>query len=101
MQYVRKARLIWTFYRGFLFASLLVTACSLVLFFKFGFSFFSVFWFKLTTQGIIFYFINGYRQKEYYYYLNAGISKRWLWAPILISDFFLFLSLLILIHKTQ
>ena len=101
MHYLRKAKLIWTFCNGFLFALLFITACSLLLFFKFGFSFFSVFWFKLITQGIVFYLVNDYRQKEYYYYLNTGISKRGLWAPILSLDFLLFLLLVILTYKIR
>jgi hypothetical protein len=40
---------------------------------------------------VIFYIINTYKKKEFYYYLNIGISKRKLWGLTILFDFLLFL----------
>lgn len=67
-----------------------------------GLNFFGLlFWFKIATLGLIFYFINNYKNKEYYYYQNLGISKMFLWAIILIFDFLLFLTLIIIAYKLR
>ena len=100
MQLLKTIRIIWTFYRSFLLATALITACCLELFWKYGFSIFVVlFWFKIATLGLIFYFINEYRQKEYYYYYNLGVSKGLLWATILVFDFALFIFLITQVNK--
>jgi len=102
MQLQKTMRLIWTFYRSFVFASGLITFCSLVLFWQYGFSIFVVlFWFKVITLGLTFYFINNYKNKEYYYYQNLGISKALLWITTLIFDFTLFILLIIQVYKIK
>lgn len=57
----------------------------------------AIFWFKVFSLGIIFYFINSYKGKEIYYYKNLGVSKYKLWIPILIFDFSIFLISMITI----
>ena len=47
-----------------------------------------------------YYFINIYKNKAYYYYLNLGISKALLWTTILIFDIVLFLFLVLIIEAT-
>src|SRR5690242_16076421 len=92
----RTIRLLWTFYTSFVIVSLIITAICLSIFWKYGVStFFALFWFKLATLAITFYFINSYKAKEYYYYQNLGISKVLLWSATLSFDFAFFLSLLI------
>jgi len=72
----------------------------LALFWKYGFSIFVVlFWFKIASLGLIFYFINNYKNKEYYYYQNLGVSKVLLWATTLAFDFALFIFLIIQTYK--
>ncbi len=93
-------RLIWTFYKSFVLASILITTCCLCLFWKYGFSiFFVLFWFKIGTLTLTFYFISNYRHKEFYYYQNLGISRLVLWATTLILDVVLFIVLIIEIYK--
>jgi hypothetical protein len=46
---------------------------------------------KFLSYGVIFYIINTYKKKEFYYYLNIGISKRKLWGLTILFDFLLFL----------
>jgi len=93
-------RLIFTFYRSFLLASVLITGCCLVLFWEYGLSIFvAIFWLKIATLAIIFYFINTYKHREYYYYQNLGISKVLLWSTTLIFDFALFIFLVVQLYK--
>jgi hypothetical protein len=100
MQVEKAARLIWTFYKNFLFSSLIITTCCLSAFWKYSFSAFSgLFWLKITTLALTYYFINQSKNKEYHYYQNLGISKLLLWASTFLFDFALFISLIILIHN--
>ena len=93
-------RLIWTFHRSFFLISLIITACCLSIFRQYGFNTFSVlFWLKIATLGLTYYFINGYKNKEYYYYRNLGVSKTLLWTATLIFDFTLFIFLIIQTNK--
>lgn len=88
-------RLIWTFYKSFLFVSLLITTCCIYFFDKFGFKvFIGLFWFKIATMALTYYFINSYKSKEYYYFQNLGISKALLWTATLLFDFALFIFLI-------
>jgi hypothetical protein len=80
--------------------SLVITTCSLTIFWKYGFSvFFGVLWLKVATLGLTYYFINSYKKKEYYYYQNLGVSKVLLWTVTLSFDFALFLFLIIQTYK--
>jgi len=100
MKPLRTLRLIWTFYRNFNLISILITICCLKFFWEYGFSVFAtIFWFKIATLGLIFYFINSYKNKEYYYYQNLGVSKILLWVTTLIFDFILFIVLIIQTYK--
>ena|SRR5690606_41980848 len=102
MRIFKTIRLVGSFYKSFLLASMLITACCLGIFWEYGYSIFSkLFWFKLSTLGLICYFINSYKSKEYYYYLNLGISKVLLWSSILIFDFAFFLFLIIQVYKIR
>ncbi|HZK63284.1 MAG TPA: hypothetical protein VFC34_04015 [Puia sp.] len=95
----RTIRLLWTFYKNFVFLSTLISVCCLVLFLEYGFSvFIDLFWLKVITSLIIFYFVDYYKRQEYYYYFNLGISKTRLWSPIFIFDFSLFILMITLAH---
>ena len=100
MRPFKTIRLIWTFYRSFIFASLVVNVCCLSIFWKYGFSVFSgLFWVKIATLGLTYYFINDYKSKEFYYYQNLGVSKMLLWVITLTFDFALFIFLIIETYK--
>jgi len=93
-----KISIIWIFYRSFFLLSLIITASCLRAFWLFQFEvFFTIFWFKIVTLAITYYFVDVYKRKEYYYYQNLGISKRKLWTITLGFDFALFISLIILV----
>lgn len=101
---MKTLRLILTFYKSFALLSLLLTSTCLFIIYKYGNNGIHIlqvlFWFKLGTLGLIFYYINNYKKKEFYYYKNLGISKQKLWIPILFFDFSLFLvSAIILAAK--
>jgi hypothetical protein len=100
MRPFKTIRLIWMFYKNFLFTSLLITVCCLSIFWKYGLSVFvGLFWLKIVTLGLIYYFINNYKNKEYYYYQNLGVSKAVLWASTLTLDFSFFIFLVIQTNK--
>ncbi|MDE3251819.1 MAG: hypothetical protein KGO92_03365 [Bacteroidota bacterium] len=88
-----------TFYRSFVIVSLLINLCCISIFWKNGFSSFSMlFWLKIASLGITYHFINSYKSKEYYYYRNLGISKLGLWVVTLFFDIVLYLFLIILVN---
>jgi len=60
-----------------------------------------LFWFKVATLGLIFYFVNSYKSKHYYYYQNLGLSKAMLWGVALGFDLFLFLFLCVFSYKIR
>jgi len=100
MQIVRTIRLIWTFYKSFLFSSLVITAWCVRIYWRNDFSgFFGVFWLKILSLGLSYYFVNDHKKQEYYYYQNLGVSKTLLWSVSLSVDFILYLFLLIQIYQ--
>ena len=95
MRLLRITKLIWTFYKSFLFASLFSTVVCLSLLWTYGFSKFGdVLGIKLASLALICFFTNSYKAKEFYYYQNLGISKTILWSATLVFDtcFFIFLT---------
>src|SRR6266404_7973776 len=100
MNLLKIIRLVWTFYKSFLFVSLLVTAACTGLFWEYGISIFvTLFWFKVATLGVTYYFINSYKDREYYYFRNLGISKTLLWVSTITFDLLLFVLLIFQTHK--
>lgn len=98
--FFKKITIIWMFYRSFILFSLIITASCLRAFWLFQFKvFFTIFWFKIITLAITYYFVDVYKRKEYYYYHNLGISKTKLWTVTLGFDFVLFISLIILVSN--
>jgi hypothetical protein len=95
MHLVKKIRLLGTFYSSFCIPSFIITLIGLYFFWQHDYSIYStVFWFKLITMGVIYYYINSYKSKEYFYYQNLGLSKTFLWVSLLLFDFLLFLFLI-------
>ncbi len=59
---MKAPRAILTFYKSYAAVSLLVTFCSLIISFTHGIeTFTALFWFKIITLGLIFFFINHYK----------------------------------------
>jgi hypothetical protein len=73
----------------------MTTVCA-ALFYQYGLAaFVGIFWFKVATMGIISFFINSYKSREYYYYYNLGLAKWLLWTGTLMFDFVLFIFVLV------
>ena len=84
-----------TFYKSFAFASWMITLSCMLIAYTHGIGTFSVlFWFKIITLGLIFYFIDSYRRDGLYFYKNLGLSKLNLWISALSIDFIIFITLL-------
>ncbi len=95
-------RLLLTFYRSYFIASFLITLCCLNIYRVYGIETFVVlFWFKIITLGLIYFFIKTYKNKEFYYYQNLGVSKLKLWTSTITVDFILFFVLIFLVHKIR
>ena len=95
-------KIFWTFYRSFILLPALITVCCLGLFLEYGFSIFAaLFWLKIATLAVTYYFTNYYKRQEYYYYYNLGISKRKLWTLLVIIDLLVFVLLITFIHHYQ
>ena len=97
LEKMKTLRLITTFYKSFAFASIIITLSCISIMYIHGIKTFTIlFWFKIITLGLVVLFINNYKRKEFYYYINLGVSKKLLWFSTLLFDIILFLSLLIL-----
>ena len=98
---MRTLRAILSFYSSFAFVGFLLTAACLSTLYTTGIAMFTlIFWLKVGTMWIIFYFTNSNKKKEYYYYDNLGISKPTLWIPALALDFMVFIiSMVVLMLK--
>ncbi|MDB5120068.1 MAG: hypothetical protein JWN56_1286 [Sphingobacteriales bacterium] len=98
-------RLIITFYKSFAFASNLITLSCLYLIIWYGekaiYIVQALFWFKIITLGLIFYYIQSSKKDEFYYYKNLGLTKKHLWISTLTVDFILFLILFFLTLRAQ
>ncbi len=95
---IKAVSLIATFYKQFLLFSAISTAFCMRIFWVHGLAaFFTLFWFKIITLVLTYYFINSFKKHEYYYYRNLGIGKTMLWVVTCTFDFILFLFLIILI----
>ncbi|HWK04386.1 MAG TPA: hypothetical protein VNS58_12175 [Puia sp.] len=99
MKFRKTIRLLLTFYKNFFFFSFLMTLICMGLFREYGMSIFStLFWLKLSTLGLTIVVIKSYKNKEFYYYQNLGLTRTFLWVSTLGFDFILYLFLLTGIH---
>ena len=98
---MRTFRAILSFYSSFAFVGFVLTAACLGTLYTTGLAMFTLlFWLKVGTMWIIYYFVDHNKRKEYYYFDNLGISKSTLWIPALAFDFLLFIvSTVILMLK--
>jgi hypothetical protein len=91
-----------TFYRSFAFYSWIITLSCIIIMYTNGIkTLTALFWFKIITLASIVYFINSFKNDEFYYYKNLGLSKLFLWISSLLFDFILFISLLALTLKIR
>ncbi len=97
---MKTIRLILTFYSNFFLASIAITLCCASLLYLSGiYTFVFLFWFKLITLCVTFFFIKERKEREFYYFQNLGISRIFLWATTLFLDLFLFFLILLLTYN--
>jgi hypothetical protein len=95
LQFSRTIRLLWTFYSGFCFASTLITGVCIILYWQYGDSIYdTLVCFKLLTLLLIYFFINSYKQDQFYYYRNLKLTKWMLWSATLAFDIAFYILLL-------
>jgi len=93
---VKNIKLYFTFYKSFCFASILISFVCAYFLFKYGLPVYSpLFWFKIITFALIFYYIKEYKSKEFYFYKNLGISKKALWIFSTSLDFIIYIVVVI------
>lgn len=99
---MRASRLLFTFYRSFALASLVITLTCLSIIYSWGIGAFNaMFWFKIITLGLIFYYIQTFEKDAFFYYKNLGLTKKILWIVTLTFDVLLFLLLIFLTLKIR
>ncbi|TKG97041.1 hypothetical protein EYV94_01035 [Puteibacter caeruleilacunae] len=99
---MRTIRLILTFYKSFAFASLMITLSCVTIIYAWGLdAFAAVFWFKIATLAVNFYYINSFKKDVYFYYKNLGVTKKRLWISTLSFDLILFVLLMTITYKIR
>ncbi len=96
----KKMRLILNFYKSYALISIGASAFCLFIIYINGLNTITaLFWFKILMYGLIYFFINSYKNKELYYYKNLGASKKIMWISSLTLDFLIFVLLLTITLK--
>lgn len=96
----RSLRLLLTFYSSFFAATFVTSIACAAMFGYLGLPALTIIiWFKIATLGIVAYYISKYKQKEFLYYQNLGISKTFLWSGTMFLEFVVFMLLFILSGK--
>lgn len=102
MKLVRNIRILFTFYRYFIWASICVNAVSAYILWANGITFYKgLFWIKLLSLAVSFYLVNEYKKQEYFYYYNFGFSRKSLWIIALTFDLLVFFALMILAYQLR
>ena len=97
MSLMKKIKLYLTFYNTFNFASIVLSIICAYFFFLHGISAFSIlFWFKIITLALTFFYIREYKANEFYFYKNLGISKKALWIFSICLDFIIYFVIIII-----
>lgn len=99
---MKKAGLIFRFYRSWLTLSLLVDACCVKLLCNYGLSIVKgIFWLKVIVNAVIAVWLHHYKAREFYYYSNLGIAKQKLLIISFTADFLIYSLLLYLTWKLK
>ena len=93
---LRKIKLYLTFYRAFCTGSLFLSLVCANILFIYGIGpFVTLFWFKIISLGLIYFYIKNYKASTFYFYKNMGASRKGLWICSISSDMMLYLALTI------
>lgn len=94
---MKTIRLLITFYKLFAFSSFVITLSCLIIIYSWGGETFTIlFWLKVITLGLKFYYIENFKKDLFYYYKNLGLTKKTLWISTLTFDICVFLIFMIL-----
>lgn len=100
---MRTIKLITRFYSGIFLANLLVTLSCIGVIAIYGSLAHKLmgmlFWYKIISIGLIFSTAIYYKKRELYYYQNLGVSKVKLCIVTSVSDFLLWLLLIVLAYR--
>lgn len=100
MKFIRKIRLLFTFFQYFIWVSIFIDAACMYFLWRNGIEAYKLlFWLKLLSMGVSFYLVNEYKKQEYFYFYNFGLSKKTLWITTLAFDLLLFFGLMILAYQ--
>jgi len=93
----KNIKLYLEFYKSFCFASILISFVCAYFFIKYGVSVYApLFWFKIITLALIFYYIKEYKSKEFYFYKNLGVGKKVLWIFSISFDLIIYFVVIII-----
>jgi len=99
---VNKLQLYISFYKSIAIVNISISISVLSVIYVYGISpFLYLFWFKIITLFFILYANNTYKSKEYFYFLNLGVSKKNLWISSALIDIVIFILLLIIAMKIR
>lgn len=97
---MRTLRLFATFYRNFFWFSFILFCCSVFIFVNNGLSSVKgIFWLKIITSFLVYFFVDKYMRKEYFYYRNLGLSKKKIWWAIFSFEAVITTIVLIVVYK--
>ena len=102
MPITKKIKLIWTFYRSFCLASLLTTVVCAFLSWEYGPGIFlPLVVLKAVVLFVLYSLIKRYKNDEFFYYRNLGLSKIALWSTTLSFDIAIYLLLITQISRIR
>ena len=97
-----RLKLIAGFYKNFFFASWLISLTCAYLLMEIGVpALFYLFWFRVITWGLIYYYVRDYKKRDFYFYDNLGIGRRTLWSASMLCEALLFILFIFLALKIR
>jgi hypothetical protein len=95
---LKKIKALILYGKSYLIVTQALTIICFVLITNKGYELISpLFWFKIITSSILIYRTISYKKTTIYMFLNVGISEQFLIYSLLIFDFIIFMSLIIII----
>jgi hypothetical protein len=95
---LKKIKALILYGKSYLIVTQALTIICFALLLKQGYGIISpLFWFKVITSSILIFRTITYKKTTIYMYLNIGISEQFLIYSLLIFDFIIFMSLIIII----
>lgn len=102
MKFIRNIRLLFTFYRYYMWVSIFINAACMYILWSNGIGIYKMlFWLKVFTIAASCYLVNEFRKEDYFYFYNFGLSKKTLWISTLSFDLLLFFGCMILAYQLR